>query len=304
MRVTNQMMANASLANLNRLRQQQATLNEQISSGQRITRPSEDPNAGAEVMRIQNRTNVMTQWEAALNDTKKWVRTTEARLTDITNLINTAKEMALQGANGTLSDTTRKGMAPGADQLLQDVLAALNEQEPDGALFGGFVTDKAPFAIDLTTGVVTYSGDAGNMQRDVGPGVSMTANLHGNRFLDPTSTGWSTDPNNMLTTLWELAQGLKAGDANMVAATMGRLDKAHETVVSLRAEIGARDMRIEQLEQRMADTKVQLEDLLGQAQGVDPVKSIMDLNNAEVTYRAALQVGGRVLPQTLADFLR
>lgn len=303
MRVTNQMMSSSLLANLNQMRSRQASLTSQVTSGDRITRVSEDPTAGSDVMRIQSRMQVMGQWEANLTNTRNWVRTTEAKLGDITDLLNKAKEMALQGANGSMSTESQQAMGPAADNLLQDLLAALNDKEPDGALFGGFKTDMNPFAVDMATGAVTYSGDDGDMQRDVGPGITMTANLHGDRLAEKLPAGWS-DPDNMLAVVWNLAQGLKTGNTAQIQGTIDKLDGARQQVVALRAEMGARDTRIEQLNGRMDDMKVQMSDMLQQAQGVDMTKALMDLNNATVTYQAALQVGARILPPTLADFLR
>jgi flagellar hook-associated protein 3 FlgL len=303
MRVTNQMMAASSLYNINQLKQRTASLSEQVSSGDRFTRVSEDPTAGAEVMRIQSRTLHIKQWESTLTNTKSWVRMTESRLGDVSDLLVRAKELALQGANGALSDESRKALAPAAEQLLEDLLAGLNETEPDGALFGGFRTDGAPFAMDMLTGAVTYSGDTGNMHRDVGPGVTMTANIHGNRLTENLATGWS-DPNNMLTSMWNMVQGLKAGDINQVSAVMPHIETARQHMVALRSEMGARDMRIEQLENRMKDMQLQLDGALQQAQGVDMAKALLELNAADTTYRAALQVGANILPQSLADFLR
>jgi len=297
-RVTNQMMASSSLAHINALRSRTAALMDQISSGERITRVSEDPAAGAAAMRVNSRFEVMKQWSTNLDDAKTWVRATESAVTDVSSLLTKAKDLAITASNDTLSPETRQQIAPQADQLLQDLLAALNDLEPNGALFGGFQTSGKPFSVDLTTGTVTYSGDSGDMQRDVGPGVTLVANMHGNRV-----DNWASG-NNMLTTVWNLSQALKAGDGAAVRATMTNLETARQKTVSLRAEMGARDQRIEHLESKMADTLLQLENMLEQAQGVDMEKAIMDLTSAETTYRAALQVGARVMPPTLADFLR
>jgi flagellar hook-associated protein 3 FlgL len=349
MRVTNQMMAASMLGNLNQLRSRQASLSDQISSGDRITKASEDPMAGLDVMRIQSKSNALKQWQSNLVEAKSWINATESKLGDITDILNSAKELALTASNGTISDETRKSLAPGAEQMLSDMMAALNEKEPSGYLFGGFQTDgSAPFAVD-PVGTVTYNGDGNVMQRDVGPGVTLSTNIPGSRLLNPS------DPNNMLKALWDLKTALKTpvvqsgktdlngdgvtdvdtnndlyidedlnGDGvidtptnnsklmpqtdaslqDRIKDVVAKLDSARQTVVALRAEMGARQMRVEQLETRHQDMQVQLEDGLQQAQGVDATKAIIDLNNAETTYRAALQVGGRIIPQTLADFLR
>lgn len=303
MRVTNQMMAASMLYNVNQLRSRTASLSDQISSGDRITKVSEDPAAAADVMRVQSRLAVMKQWETNIGNTRNWVRATEAKLTDMTDILNQAKELALRAANGSMSAENRKELATAGEALMQDLLAALNANEPDGALFGGFHTDIQPFALDTATGAVTYSGDQGNLQRDVGPGVTMVSNIHGDRLAANVPLGWS-DPNNMLTTVWNLVEGLKTDDVSRISATMGTLDDARKSVIALRSEMGARDIRTTQLEGRLTDMRIQLDVVIEQAQGVDVAKAILDLNNADTTYRAALQVGARVMPQSLADFLR
>ncbi|HWI65847.1 MAG TPA: flagellar hook-associated protein FlgL [Symbiobacteriaceae bacterium] len=328
MRVTQQMMSSSMLTNLNQLRSRQATLSDQISSGDRITRVSEDPTSGAEVMRIQNRAESVKQWKANLGDAKSWIYATEAKLGDLTNILAQAKELALQAFNGSQSDESRKSLAPAAEQLLQDALAALNEREPTGALFGGYVTDQNPFALtfDPATNapVVRYSGDGNGMQRDVGPSVTLTANLPGTR-LATIGAGGVADPDNMISTLWSLSQALKAGKTDSAYTPpappppapapapvtvhtadqiLSNLESARQNVIALRSEMGARQIRVESLEHRLQSTEVQLDAALQQAQGVDMAKALVELNSAETTYRAALQVGGRVFPQSLADFLR
>lgn len=300
MRVTNQMMSASLLGNLNNLRARTASLTEQISSGDRITRASEDPGAANDVMRAQSRLQVLTQWGSSLEDARHWVRSSESALGGITDLLNKAKEIAMVAANGPLEDSVRQPLAAQADGLLDDLTAALNGKQGDAAMFAGFKTDAAPFVIDKTTGTVTYNGDTGAMQRDLGPGVTLTANLDGGRF------GTSTDAARPLKAVWQLAQDLKlaAGSADAVRGNLDNLSKALDTAINLRSELGARDQRLEQIETLHKDTYLQLQDVLQQAQGVDMAKALLELGNADTTYRAALQVGARIIPPTLVDFLR
>lgn len=262
MRVTNQMMSTALLGNLNNLRARNASLTEQISSGNRITLASEDPGAANDVMRAQNRLQVLTQWGTDLGDTKDWVRSSESALSGITDLLNKAKEIAMVGANGTLEESVRQPLAAQMDAVMTDLLTALNGKQGDAAMFAGFKTGADPFAIDQTTGTVTYNGDTGAMKRDVGPGVTLTANLDGSRF------GAVTDPAHPLKVVWQLAQDLKltSGSADAVRGNLDNMSKALSNVINLRSEIGARDQRIAQLDTLHADMSVQLQDALQQAQ--------------------------------------
>lgn len=298
MRVTTMMMSNSLGVQLNQLRSKSASLTDQLASGDRITRASEDLLAGSSVMRVQSRLQQLSQWGSNLVDAQQWIRSTESALGQITELLNRIKEDALIGANGPLDANVSATVSQDAQALLEDLLAALNGKQGEAAMFGGFQTGLDPFTLDWSTGLVTYNGDSGEMRRDLGPGVTLTANLAGDRFGD-----WSA-PDNLLTTVWQVVQGLQAGDAKGIQSTLGSLDKAISQVISLRAEMGTRDRRVEQLESAMTDTYLQLNSVLEQAQGVDAAKAIMELTNTESTYRTALQVGARIFPPTLADFLR
>ncbi len=247
-RVTNQMMIASLVQNLGRLRARTASLTEQISSGNRIQRVSDDPSAGAEVMRVQSRLHLLEQWGSNLSDARTWLREAEAELAHMTDLLTRARELAISGANSTVGDSAQTALAPEVRQILDDLLASLNKQGTNGALFGGFQTDSAPFSIDMATGAVTYSGDSGAIKRDVGPGVTLTVNLRGDDF---SETGTWDPADNLVTTVWQLVQDLENGTPADVGANLQKLEEAIDHVIALRAEIGLRDKRLEQVESQM-----------------------------------------------------
>jgi flagellar hook-associated protein 3 FlgL len=301
-RVTNQMMVKDMLTSTNTLRSRMLNLQQQVSSGLRITKNSEDPTAGGEVMRTQSRFQALDQWEKNLGDAKTWTRETESALADMTDLISRARELAVQGGNlTTLSAQDRGAMAIETESLLKDLLSIINRQQSDGALFGGFETAGDPFDMDMTTGVVAYSGDAGEIQREVGPGVTMTVNLHGNSFGD-----WSA-PDNMLTAVWQMAQDLKnptSPSAADMATNLTNMDNSLQNLLAMRSSVGSTDRRLDLADGRNQVMNINLHEIWQQAQGVEMEKAIMELTTADTTYRAALQVGARIIPPTLVDFLR
>lgn len=85
---------------------------------------------------------------------------------------------------------------------------------------------------------------------------------------------------------------------------MARLDAAFNQVNALRTQVGTRHQRITQLESKLGDTYLYLQSAMSNAQGADPAKAILELEQASTAYKAALAVSGRTLPVTLADFLR
>lgn len=298
MRVTNQMMARNAIVNMNDLRSRLESIQQQVSTGKKFVKNSEDPTGGGEVMRMQSRLQVMEQWDRNLGDAKGWLRDGEQALQHMTDLVSRARELSVYGANATLDQESRRALIPETQQLLEDLLQTLNTERTDGMLFAGHKTGSEPFSLDWTTGAVTYTGDAGEVNREIGPGVTLQVNLDGARFGDPAA------PDHMLTTMWNLIQDLNNGTSEEVAANMQNLNNSMDQILALRSEIGGKDKRVEMMEMRMQEAYIGLNANLQQAQGVEMEKAIIDLTTAETTYRAALQVGARIMPPTLVDFLR
>lgn len=299
MRITQQILANNVLTNMNSLRSRMADLQQQVSTGRRFEAASGDPTAAGDVMRAQSRLESVRQWETNQTSTKTWLDNTEAQLGHLTDVFGRLKELASRANNSSVNNQDRQAMAVEVNGILEDVLSALNTQGPDGALFGGFATAGSPFSIDMATGVVTYSGDSGSMQREVGPGINVTANIHGNRL-----GNWA-GPGNMLTELWQFAQDLQNWPpGGSASAHLQAFDAQQQNMLSLRAEVGAKGKRMDQMSIKTQEIYLQMQEVLQQAQGADMEKAIIDLNTAENTYRAALQVGARIVPPTLVDFLR
>jgi flagellar hook-associated protein 3 FlgL len=299
-RVTNQMMVKNMLTSTNSLRSRMLNLQQQVSSGLRITKNSEDPSAGGEVMRVQGRFNMLDQWDKNLANAKQWTRETEAALADMTDLMSRARELAVQAGNlATMNADDRKVLAIETESLLEDLIHNMNRHQADGALFGGFQTATDLFSLDMTTGEVTFAGDSGAIMREIGPGVTLSVNLNGNDFGD-----WSA-PDNMLTAVWQMAQDLRG---NPTAADMennlNNMDKSLRSLLALRANVGSTDRRLDLADGRNKAMNINLHELWQQAQGAEMEKAIMELTTADTTYRAALQVGARIIPPTLVDFLR
>jgi flagellar hook-associated protein 3 FlgL len=309
-RITNQMMTTSLMANLNASRSRSADLAQQISSGERITKVSDDLAAGGEVMRLQGRVQVVDQWTKNIHDAQDWTNANESALGHMNEILQRAKEMAIQAGNNSGNIAT-SALAQEATQLYDEMASTLNRTGPNGFLFGGFKTEApapVPPAVayvpfDTSAGAPVYQGDAGAMQRDVGPGVALTVNISGNQFT-PAVVPPATPIPDPLTTLYKLTQDLQNGSLSGIQADMGNLDSSMKTVSNLRSLNGARVQRLEQLEAQLKDSSLNLLTALDKTQGTDMEKAIMELNNQDISYRAALQVGARIIPPSLADFLR
>lgn len=97
-----------------------------------------------------------------------------------------------------------------------------------------------------------------------------------------------------------LATGDNKGCSNMIK----EFDDHLNTLLAVRADIGARGSRLELVGTRISENAITFTRLLSDAQDADMSEVIMNLKNAENVYKAALSVGGRIIQPSLVDFIR
>ncbi|MDR2733852.1 MAG: flagellar hook-associated protein 3 [Spirochaetota bacterium] len=85
---------------------------------------------------------------------------------------------------------------------------------------------------------------------------------------------------------------------------LGKIDGAIRHISRYRGEVGALDARLDSVKRRLATDQVNITDVLSRCEDVDMAQAITELRMFENVERAAMQIGARVVPQTLLDFLR
>src|SRR5918997_3149127 len=101
-RITESMTGRRLLADLNASTTSVAKYQRQISSGRRIEKPSDDPLATHTAMRLRSALQGVEIDQRSIGDAKGWLDTTEAALNSITEVVQRANELALQGSNGSM----------------------------------------------------------------------------------------------------------------------------------------------------------------------------------------------------------
>lgn len=176
MRVSDKMQQHQVLNNLNKNRTELSTLQNQASSLKRVTKPSDDPTGVSRIM--QNRTDSanMTQFDKNIFLGKSFLETTETTLSQMSDVIVRAKELALQAANDTNQGIPREMIASEVEQIYNSVVEMSNRRFGDRYIFAGHKTTEAPFTKDGK-----YSGDDGQIQIQTLDGQFMPVNLVGSQ---------------------------------------------------------------------------------------------------------------------------
>jgi flagellar hook-associated protein 3 FlgL len=150
-----------AIRGMSRLTEQANAFQEQIATGKKDLRPSQDPVAAARLSSVKDMEADLRRFTDNMGAAKTRLGLADKALESVQNILIRANELAIQAANDTNSQLDRQAIRAEVDQLRDSLVGLANSADDRGqALFGGYVMRDAPFA-KSQTGVVSYAGDTG-----------------------------------------------------------------------------------------------------------------------------------------------
>src|SRR6185312_2299518 len=190
MRVSTVWMQQQSLNTMLDRQSNIATLNQQLSTGKRITQPSDDPVGAARALDLGHQIADTAQYQRNITAANARLSLEDQSLGSVTNVLQRVRTLALQAVNGSQSDGTRGDIAAELVQLRQQLLGQANSQDSQGEyIYAGNRTGTAPFA---TQGNTTYFGDDGQRMVAAGAGLQIATGDPGSAVFANIPTGNGT----------------------------------------------------------------------------------------------------------------
>lgn len=174
-RVTDGLLYKRSQESMMRAREKMLESQEQAVTGKRVNKASDDPVAAMRGVSLKERTERAKQVGLNLDLASNVLNLTDASLGELTEVINRAKELAIQMSSTTSqSDDARVAAAQEAEQLSMRVIQIGNTRLGDRYIFGGYQTDRPPFDESGN-----YYGDNGEIQLELDSKQRISLNLPG-----------------------------------------------------------------------------------------------------------------------------
>jgi flagellar hook-associated protein 3 FlgL len=278
-------------ANMTRLSQVEG----QVSSGLRITRPSDDPIGAARALSIQDGIDQNTQFLTNIDQASGWLNATDSALASVTSVIQRARELSVQAASDTTSQADRQAINAEVLQLQQQVLGVAQAKYGASYLFSGTKSDAAGFvSANPSTIAGAYQGNKGQALRQVAAGQTIAVNI------DPTTSTF--DP--VFTALNNLAAGLTANSTSAIQSSITDMDTALTAVMGQRATVGSMTNRLDTLQTQTTGVQVNMTGLLSNVKDVDMAQAITSFQMAQTVYQASLQAGAKAMQPSLLDYLK
>jgi flagellar hook-associated protein 3 FlgL len=161
---------------------------QQLSTGQRVLKPSDDPLATVQANGYQQAADVIAQYKANVDAAKATLSLGEAAMGEAGNVLQDIRERVVQAGDPSLSDSDRKSIALELRERYNELLAIANRKDGQGrALFAGYAEDVTPFADNGST--ITYSGDGGVRSLDVSASRSIAVSASGAAVFEGLAQG-------------------------------------------------------------------------------------------------------------------
>jgi flagellin-like hook-associated protein FlgL len=191
MRVTAQSLSTQIIDSLQQAYQRMAQAQEIITSGRQINHLSDDPVGATRTMVLRGFEESLSQYKRNVDQTVPFLQQADAALSNVTDGLNRAKEIALGMANDTNAAADRQSAAVEVHQILLQVLGEANTQVENRSIFGGYLNGKPAFTQGANG--INYQGDNGQISIQVNPTSSVNINLLGNEVFQgagvPGGTG-------------------------------------------------------------------------------------------------------------------
>ncbi len=317
MRVTNDMQFQSILRNSQRTLASMTKLQDQLSSGVRLQRPSDGPAEMVRVLKNRQDDARLSANLATIRDATLALDSSTTALTDAKNVLTRAKDIALQAANTATSDPSAdEAFAQEIDGAISSLLRIANLQLSDGQfLFAGTANQTTPFVVTATDSAgrpaqIAYQGTSDSSQVLIGPGQTLDTLIPGDVFSLPASGGNAdaTDAFQILINLRDdirNTRGLSTTDRN--AALSQHLDKLDRMTTGVLDALGTQGVQSELLTQwkdRVTDVQLSLQKQNDDLESVDVAAAITELTQYQNLYQVSLSLIQQINSLSLSDFLR
>lgn len=328
MRVTNKMMTDSYLRDMNNNLNRISKINTQMATGKIINRVSDDPIKSAKSMSLTSSITANTQYKQNITDTINYLNTVDEALYQANNCVGRIRDLMISSGNAAYGSSEYNAVNEEISERVKELSQILNTSFEGKYIFGGTKTGSKPVSYTDEDGIIslTFADKDGNkigldasdatelkvldnisseLSVEISQGVSIDYNVNAMEVLKFTNS--KGEVVNSLEVLTDIQNNLKIGSeesrSNVLHDNLNAIDQLRENISTLRSSVGAKQQRMESAQSKNEDESANMTEILSSVEDTDYTEKSIEYYMAQTTYTAALQVSARVLPKTLLDYL-
>jgi len=321
-RITNRMIANNYLGNLNNSLTDLTKLNEKVSSGRSYLKASEDPATALKAMQVRQNLSRISLYQNNINEAGDILADVESSVSELNSILADVQEKVIQGRSDTYNEDDRDTIASVLKNYQVEIFDIANTKSSDRYIFGGSDMSQAPFALE--GGTLYYHGvdvDSNTgftkeaMYYDIGLGLKTDAAtgevMEGTAFnisapgseMFGTGTDSNGITNNLYNLLGEIAQMFEDDNLDNLDSYAEKLETVSDNVLIKYSGIGQKTDFIEFLTNRLETSEYNAQSKQSRLEGIDEAEGIVQYSMQEAAYNAALAMGSKIIQYSLLDYM-
>jgi len=287
-RITQRTLTDTALRGLQSSLGRVQGLQEELSSGRRISRPSDDPSGTASAMVFRSQRAANVQYLRNIDAASSRLAVIDSTLMQISERLRSVQALMVQSRNGGLGQASQDALATEVEAIKDALVDTYNTRYLDRPIFGGTIDEI--IAVDASTNA--YLGNDEPITARISRDAVVRVDLPG------TAAGADVVPDLMD----RISAAMRSG--GVTATEFDDMDAVFSTVMESIGDVGARAERINITRTAVDSQRLDLTTWISEYEDVDLPETIMNLQAQQVAYQAALGAAAKVTQTSLADFLK
>ncbi|KAF6621137.1 flagellar hook-associated protein FlgL [Paenibacillus sp. EKM102P] len=299
-RVTSGMMSMQTLNNLNRNYSNMNKMENQITTGRKLNKPSDDPVGVTYALRYRSELASNEQYSSNADAAVSWLDFTDSTMQQAGDVMKRLKELTVQASSETVPQSGLDAIKLEVDQLKEQMTNIGNSQIRGKYIFNGQKYDQAPYELtSTTTSYDQIDTDQGAVNYAIGDQSTFQVNTPGSEFF-----GASTDADNVFKVMDNLSAALTTGNYSAISVQSANIESRFTKMQASLSEVGARTNRVQLVQSRLDDRNLNLTTLQSKTEDADIASLMIQATSAQTIYEAALKSSAQIVQPSLMDFMR
>lgn len=277
----------------------------QLAQGKQILKPSDSPDKAAVIQRLKSLLSKQDSFQNSLSTMRSRLELENSTLKSATSLLVRAKEVAVQAANGTLSNVNRKALGSELSAVRDQLLSLANTIDTNGTyLFSGSRSKYPPFEAKNAGEPPTYRGDQTKMSVMVGEQRSIPINRTGTETFVSINRSGSSQAVGFFEVMDDLVNGINSSDNDAMQQGIKEMTDLMNGLTLAHADIGTDMNVVDQQSSVIDDAILNLKTTISSVEDLDYAAAITKMNQQMLSLEAAQSSFSKMAQLTLFNYLK
>lgn len=297
-RVNLETFISTTLANVQKSTANMSRLQEQISTGKKVNRASDDPAGARKILSLRSEDLRLDQYASNIQTATQSLDFSSAALQNTSDIVQRITELTMQGVSDSTDQNGRTIIANEINQLLETIMQSANAERLGRYTFAGTETTTIPFVASRDSNgnisLVSYKGNRENIEYNVGPNTNTIVNLTGDEVFVQSR---------VFDTIINIRDNLADGAVTFARDELDNLDVASKKILNSIAKAGGISSTLELTGNRIADTRLSLQEVLASAESADIAELVLKLTEQQSIFEASLSSGSYIFKTSILNYI-